>query len=172
MSTLLLDVECSVELDQLGLLTPISRSGGQGRVDLPEHSPAALGSAAVIKLYRSRPQRSAARVLAEMVRWGRRLPPEHQELLHCHAAWPLATVTAGGALTGIAMHDLRSLFEVPFLMPSGRTASVLLQLEHCWAGTTTCNSAACPSHWTRRCGLGWPSGSAPRSRYCTGTRSP
>jgi hypothetical protein len=130
MSTLLLDVASSLELDGLGLLTPVSRSGGQGRVYVPEHRPEALGSAVVIKLYRSAPRRSAPPVLAEMVRWSRWLAPEQRELLYHHAAWPLATITTGGALTGILMRDVRSRFEVPFLMPSGRTASVLLQLEH------------------------------------------
>ena len=130
MSTLLLDVESSVGLDELGLLTPISRSGGQGRVYRPEHTPEALGPAVVIKLYRSSPHSDAAGVLTEMAEWSRRLAREQRKLLHRLAAWPLATITSAGALTGIAMHDVSSRFEVPFLMPSGRTASVLLQLEH------------------------------------------
>ncbi len=130
MSTLALDMQRSVELGEFGLLTPISRRGGQGRVYLPEHSPDALGPALVVKLYRAAPPRGAARALAEMVEWSQQLAAPQRELLHHLAAWPLATITSGGVLMGIAMHDVRSRFEVPFLMPSGRSADVLLQLEH------------------------------------------
>jgi eukaryotic-like serine/threonine-protein kinase len=130
MSASLLDLDSSVELGALGELTPISRRGGQGRVYLAEHPPQQLGSQVVVKLYRARPPRSAALALVEMVQWSRGLASEQSEPLHRLAAWPLATITADGALRGIVMHDVRARFEVPFLMPSGRTASVMLQLEH------------------------------------------
>jgi hypothetical protein len=84
----------------------------------------------VVKLYSARPPQGAARTLAEMVQWSDRLATQQREALYRLAAWPLATVTAGDSLAGIVMRDVRRRFEVPFQMPSGRTADVLLQLEH------------------------------------------
>ncbi len=123
-------LEIEVELEALGALRPISRSGGQGRVYAPDGRLLQLASATVVKLYRSRPPASAALSLAEMVAWSHELAGDQRRQLHRVAAWPLATVTAGGGLAGIVMQDLRPRFELPFLMPSGRVANVMLQLEH------------------------------------------
>lgn len=119
-----------IELTALGELTPISRSGGQGRVYYPERQRRELATSIVVKLYRSRLPPSAMPVLTEMVAWGHGLTHDERWRLHRVAAWPLATVTTEGALTGIVMQDVRPRFELPFLMPSGRVAKVMLQLEH------------------------------------------
>ncbi len=136
MSTVALHLE-SVELDELGPLTAISRRGGQGRVYAPARvptlkgvHPGRIGSRPVVKLYHGPPPPGAGGALEAMVQWSRRLAPSQRELLYRVSAWPLATITCAGALAGIAMQDVRGRFEVPFHMPSGRTAEVLLQLEH------------------------------------------
>ena len=125
-----LEADVSLELEALGALTAISRSGGQGRVFVPARPPAGLGSQTVVKLYRARPPQDAAAALARMVRFSRELAPAQREQLHGLAAWPLATVASAGTLRGILMRDVRERFQAPFLMPSGRTARVLLALEH------------------------------------------
>lgn len=130
--------DTSIELAELGALTPISRTGGQGRVFRPEVQQEELAhvqqeelaSAIVVKLYRAPPSAMAAVALRQMIVWARGLAAEERRRLHRTAAWPLATVTAGEALAGIVMQDVRARFELPFLMPSGRVANVMLQLEH------------------------------------------
>jgi hypothetical protein len=125
----------AVRLKDLGELTPVSRAGGQGRVYRPKFAPAALGPGPVlVKLYRRAPPTGAGHVLAEMVAWGRSLPPDQQAWLHAIAAWPLAVVYGGGRAAGIVMRDINGRFAVPFEMPSGRRERVLLTLEHLLGG--------------------------------------
>jgi hypothetical protein len=120
-----------VRLEDLGKLVAVSRVGGQGRVYRPELAPASLGpEPVVVKLYRRAPPAGAARVLAEMVAWGRSLPREQQARLYAIAAWPLAVVHTGPRAVGIIMRDVSGRFAVPFVMPSGRRERVLLTLEH------------------------------------------
>ena len=119
-----------VELGSLGELTPISRTGGQGRVYVPGRVPGPTSTPLVVKLYRRRPAGGAALTLAQMVAWGRSLPREERRRLYRTSPWPLATVGCGGELAGIVMEDLRDRFELPFVMPSGKVARVMLQLEH------------------------------------------
>jgi hypothetical protein len=122
-------------IDEFGLLSPVSRPGGQGRVHRPAHGSAELGGVpVVVKLYHRRPPPGAADVLADMVAWSDSLDPRRRVQLHQLAAWPLATVSARGELVGIAMPDVSARFSVPFLMPSGRAQRVLLSLEHLLGG--------------------------------------
>jgi hypothetical protein len=117
-------------IERFGELVALGRPGGQGRVYRPAAIPAELtGLAPALKLYR-RPRNAAFGVLAAMIAWGHRLAPGERAALHGVAAWPLAILERGGELLGIAMRDLSPHFQVPFAMPSGRTAAVLLSLEH------------------------------------------
>ena len=119
----------AVRLEDLGELVPVSRVGGQGRVYRPQFVPASLGPGPlVVKRYRRAPPPGAARVLADMVAWGRSLPRD--AWLHAITAWPLAVVHAGPQAVGMVMRDVSSRFAVPFVMPSGRSERVLLTLEH------------------------------------------
>ena len=119
----------AIALEAFGELVPISRAGGQGRVHRPAVVPSVLGRrAVVVKLYRQRPQDATA--LSEMVHWSGSLDSAHRAWLHSVAAWPVAVVSSSGVPVGIAMHDVRERFSVPFVMPSGRRDRVLLALEH------------------------------------------
>jgi hypothetical protein len=121
----------AVRLEDLGELAPISRVGGQGRVYRPQLVPASLGPGPfVVKRYRRTPPPGAERVLADMVAWGRALPPDQQAWLHGVTAWPLAVVHAGALAAGIVMRDVSPRFAAPFVMPSGKRERVLLTLEH------------------------------------------
>ncbi|HTU86563.1 MAG TPA: hypothetical protein VMF57_13365 [Solirubrobacteraceae bacterium] len=121
----------AVRVEDLGELVPISRVGGQGRVYRPQFVPASLGPGPfVVKRYRREPPEGAARVLADMVAWGRGLAPDQQAWLHGLTAWPLAVVHSGPVAVGIVMRDVSPRFAVPFVMPSGRRERVLLTLEH------------------------------------------
>ena len=125
----------AVRLEHLGELTAVSRAGGQGRVYRPQFVPASLGPApVVVKCYRRAPPAGAGHVLAEMVAWGRLLPPDQQAWLHAITAWPLAVVYGAGRAAGIVMRDVSGRFAVPFVMPSGRRERVLLTLEHLLGG--------------------------------------
>jgi hypothetical protein len=125
-----------VPVQAFGELAPISRAGGQGRVHLPSTVPPAWegGPPVVVKLYRRPPPAEAADVLSAMVRWEAALDAERATWLRYLTAWPIATVTSQGRVVGIAMHDLRGRFSVPFVMPSGRRDDVLLALEHLLGG--------------------------------------
>ena len=107
-----------------------------------------------------------------MVAWGHGLGPEERRQLHRVAAWPLATVTAKGELAGIVMQDVRDRFELPFLMPSGRVANVMLQLEHLLGPDDFLRRAASqiPLDTLTRA-AGGRADLRRRLRSCTGTRS-
>ena len=125
----------AVRVEDLGELVAVSRAGGQGRVYRPRFAPASLGlDRVVVKLYRRAPPPGAARVLGDMVAWGRSLPPDQRAWLHALTAWPLAVVHRGSRAAGIVMHDVSGRFAVPFVMPSGRRERVLLTLEHLLGG--------------------------------------
>jgi hypothetical protein len=125
----------AVRLEDLGELAAISRAGGQGRVYRPQFAPVSLGPGpVVVKLYRRAPPAGAGHLLAEMVAWGRALPPDQQAWLYAITAWPLAVVYGGGRAAGIVMRDVSGRFAVPFVMPSGRRERVLLTLEHLLGG--------------------------------------
>jgi hypothetical protein len=136
MSTLLAPAgSYDIPVEAFGRLTAVSRAGGQGRVHRPALVPDELvGGPVVVKLYHRQPPAGATDALAEMVAWGHSLDPERRAWLHRVAAWPLATVSSGGRLAGVAMEDVRGRFAVPFLMPSGRAQPVLLALEHLLGG--------------------------------------
>ena len=118
-------------LADLGELVPLGRPGGQGRVYRPRVHPAAAGAVpVVVKLYRRRPARSAFAVLADMIAWDRSLSPDERVRLHRVTAWPLALALSEQEPVGIVMRDLSGRYELPFVMPSGRSQRVLLSLEH------------------------------------------
>ncbi len=117
-------------LEAFGELTPISRLGGQGRVYRPAQTPMAAACALVVKLYRRAPPAEAARVLTEMVAWRGSLDVAERARLDALTAWPLRVVSSAALPVGIVMQDVTPRFLVPFVMPSGRSAEVLLALEH------------------------------------------
>jgi hypothetical protein len=120
-----------VGLEAFGELVPISRQGGQGRVFRPARTPPSLGAGeVVVKLYRRPPPTEAAGVLVQMVAWERSLVPEQRARLRQVTGWPVAIVVDRGQLVGIVMRDVSPRFQVPFVMPSGRSERVLLALEH------------------------------------------
>lgn len=125
----------AVGAEELGELTPLGRSGGQGRVYRPARVPPRLGGAPmVVKLYRRAPSAAAVDQLAQMIAWSLRLDARQHVRLHEVAAWPVAILTRQGTPAGIAMGDVSGRFEVPFVMPSGREQHVLLSLEHLLGG--------------------------------------
>ena len=121
----------SIEVEAFGELTACSRPGGQGRVYRPARWPHELDEEPpVVKLYRRPVAATAAEVLSEMVRWERSLEPALRTRLLAVSAWPVALVTSRGTTVGIAMRDLTPRFATQFVVPSGRSAQVLLSLEH------------------------------------------
>jgi serine/threonine protein kinase len=136
MSALVTRPSIELPIETLGPLSAVARAGGQGRVYRPARLPPGLvdPGPVVVKLYHRAPPPGAASVLAEMVGWAASLDAAARARLHAVAAWPLATISAGGRLAGIAMADVSRRFEVPFLMPSGRAQPVLLALEHLLGG--------------------------------------
>jgi hypothetical protein len=120
-----------VRLEAFGELVPISRQGGQGRVFRPARTPPSLGAGeVVVKLYRRPPPAEAASVLVQMVAWERSLAPAQRARLRQVTGWPVAIVIDRRQLVGIVMRDVSPRFQVPFVMPSGRSERVLLALEH------------------------------------------
>jgi hypothetical protein len=110
--------------------------GGQGAVyELDPAFARSLGwqGRVLAKLYRRFQPEPALEAFSDRVRWSAALAPELRCELHAATAWPIAAIAERNHLAGIVMPDERARYGARMTLPSGRTDTVLMSLEHALA---------------------------------------